>query len=402
MKQTLSLIAELSGADSPSAKPNVIIFLTDNGTAQGEKVFNAGMRGKEGTPYEGGHRVACFLHWPAGGFDKQIKVNRLTAHLDLLPTLVDLCTLRLPKPIQFDGDSLKPLLTDPPASSPERTLVLGAPRNETGPNPPPPKYGQGGAVMTDRWRWVTDRELDDLTTDPGQQYDVARENAPVVKALHDAYDGYWASVSARDEGWRGRPIIGSSHAPEVGLCAEDWYSAQGIVRGTKRRWPGGMPCSGAGLSASPNPAPISSKSGVGRARRMRPWPEVPPADPSRTRNLLTGQSVNSFTFRAARFGPCPWRGCNSKWGRVFRKPPWKAATSASPSRPRLMPASPTSRPPRGTNQAKHSAALLTSAFGNHHKPSHDHKTRDNDTQLPAAASASHDPRVGSAHITGQA
>ena len=31
----------------------ILLFLSDNGTAQGDKIFNAGMRGKKGSPYEG-------------------------------------------------------------------------------------------------------------------------------------------------------------------------------------------------------------------------------------------------------------------------------------------------------------------------------------------------------------
>jgi hypothetical protein len=185
------------------------------------------MRGKKGSPYEGGHRVPCFLHWPAGGLDKPVSVDRLAAHLDLLPTLVGLCGLQLPKPIHFDGSSVKPLLANPRAPWPERTLVMGSPHNETGPNPPPPKYGQGCAVMTDRWRLVNDRELYDMTNDPGQQRDVARLNPQAVNELRGAYQRYWTSVSAQDAGWRGRPVIGASHAPEVELSAEDWYSTQG-------------------------------------------------------------------------------------------------------------------------------------------------------------------------------
>ena len=209
------------------ADNTLLIFLTDNGTAHGEKVFNAGMRGKKGSPYEGGHRVPCFLRWPAGGFDKPVSVDQLTAHLDLLPTLVDLCGLQLPKPIRFDGTSLRPLLADPRTPWPERTLVMGTPRNETGPHPPPPMPGHGCAVMTGRWRLVNDRELYDLTKDPGQMTDVAAQNPEVVTALHEAYQSYWDGVSARDTDWRGRPIIGSPHAPEVELCSEDWYSTRG-------------------------------------------------------------------------------------------------------------------------------------------------------------------------------
>ena len=69
--------------------------MTDNGTAAGynEKTgdgFNAGMRGIKGSEYDGGHRVPCFFRWPGhlpGGKD----VDAVTAHIDILPTLIDLC-----------------------------------------------------------------------------------------------------------------------------------------------------------------------------------------------------------------------------------------------------------------------------------------------------------------------
>lgn len=205
----------------------LLIFLSDNGTADGEKVHSAGMRGKKGSPYDGGHRVPCFLHWPAGGFDRPVTVDRLAAHLDWLPTLVDLCALRLPRPVKFDGASLQPLLANPRAAQPERTLVVGTPRNQTSANPTPPRYGENCSVMTDRWRLVNDQELYDLTTDPAQERNLAAGQPQVVASLRAAYQRYWSSVSARDEGWRGRPIIGSPQAPEVELCAENWYPTQG-------------------------------------------------------------------------------------------------------------------------------------------------------------------------------
>ena len=57
----------------------ILIFTTDNGTAQGAKVeghrldgfvvkgYNAGMRGIKASMYEGGHRVPLFIHWKDGG-----------------------------------------------------------------------------------------------------------------------------------------------------------------------------------------------------------------------------------------------------------------------------------------------------------------------------------------------
>ena len=229
------------------AENTLLIFLSDNGTAEGEKVFNAGMRGKKGSPYDGGHREPCFLYWPAGGFDKPVTVDRLTAHLDLLPTLVDLCALQLPKPIKFDGVSLKPLVANPHADWPDRTLVLGTPHNNVGPNAPPPQFAQGCAVMTDRWRLVNNKELFDMTNDPGQQHDIAEGHPQVVNQLRAVYEKYWTDVSAHDNGWRGRPIIGSINAPVVELCGEDWYTTKDscpwnqatVARGVAAfgRWP---------------------------------------------------------------------------------------------------------------------------------------------------------------------
>ncbi len=213
--------------DEGLADNTLLIFFTDNGTAQGEKVFNAGMRGKKGSPYDGGHRVPCFMYWPGGGLDKPVVVDRLTAHLDLLPTLTDLCGLKLPRPIRFDGASLKPLLANPRAEWADRTLVLGTPHNNVGPNAPTPQFGQNCAVMTDRWRLVNNRELYDMTADPGQKDDVARTHPQVVGQLQAAYRKYWEDVSANDKGWHGRPIVGSPQAPAVELCSEDWQTTHG-------------------------------------------------------------------------------------------------------------------------------------------------------------------------------
>jgi hypothetical protein len=190
--------------------------------------------------------VPCFLRWPAGGFGQPSTIGRLAAHIDLLPTLVDLCSLNLPKEITFDGTSLKPLLKDSEAPWPERMLVMGSVPNATGPHPTAPKITNRYAVMTDRWRLVNDRELYDMPGDPGQRNDVAREHPDVVDGLRETYRNYWKSVSANDSGWRGRPVIGHPNAPEIELCSEDWYSTKGacpwnqaaVARGAGQgRWP---------------------------------------------------------------------------------------------------------------------------------------------------------------------
>ncbi|MFX8895529.1 sulfatase-like hydrolase/transferase, partial [Acinetobacter baumannii] len=77
----------------------LLIYMTDNGPQQTR--YNAGMRGLKGTVYEGGIRVPCFVRWPAvvkaGG-----QVDRLAAHIDIFPTVLDICGVARPKGVKID------------------------------------------------------------------------------------------------------------------------------------------------------------------------------------------------------------------------------------------------------------------------------------------------------------
>jgi len=108
------------------------IFTTDNGTSEGchlerggfvREGYNAGMRGKKGWVYEGSHRVPLFIRWPGGGLVGGRDIEQLSAAIDLLPTLLDLCGLRPPEGVSFDGKSLKPLLTGQAQRWPDRAIV---------------------------------------------------------------------------------------------------------------------------------------------------------------------------------------------------------------------------------------------------------------------------------------
>lgn len=199
----------------------ILVFMTDNGSAQNP--FPAGMRGKKGSAYDGGHRVPCFFHWPAGG-SKPRKVDRLTAHLDLLPTFIDLCSFKMPKPVRFDGISLRPLLSDPQKAFPDRTLVLGTLFNRV--PLPRPKWNMT-AVMHDSWRLVDGKELYDISTDPGQEKDLAVAQPELISQLRAAYEVYWKDITADTQGWLetlGQPILGTEVQRELYLCSEDWVS----------------------------------------------------------------------------------------------------------------------------------------------------------------------------------
>ena len=76
--------------DEGLAENTIFVFTTDNGTSSGDRVHNAGMRGKKGSEYDGGHRVPFFVRWPAAGLVGGRDVTPLTAHVDVLPTMIDL------------------------------------------------------------------------------------------------------------------------------------------------------------------------------------------------------------------------------------------------------------------------------------------------------------------------
>ena len=116
----------------------ILIFMTDNGTATGENVFNAGIRGRKTSLYDGGHTEK-----------------------------------------------------------------------------------NGAAVLWNTWRLVHGTELYDISTDMGQNRDVAASNSDVVGRMQDYYEQWWASVGSNLDLYQ--PItIGSNHENPVRLCSCDW------------------------------------------------------------------------------------------------------------------------------------------------------------------------------------
>ncbi len=168
----------------------LVVLMNDNGTSKGETVFNAGMRGKKGSAYDGGHRAICFIRWPGGDLGDPRTIDH-TAHItDILPTLADMLNLTVPASTNFDGHSLKQLLTGAAEQGPDRKLIV-----QYGGRIRPAKY-VGGAVLWNQWRLVEGSELYDIDSDPGQATDVAEQHPEIVAAMKAHYDEYWAEIEA--------------------------------------------------------------------------------------------------------------------------------------------------------------------------------------------------------------
>lgn len=172
----------------------VIYLATDNGGTAGVKIFNAGMKGSKGTPYQGGTRAPCFVRWPAGGIKGGAQCDALCAHLDLFPTLVDIAGAKLSDEVtrQAEGRSLLPLLKDPGAEWPDRMLVHHVGRWPAG-KASEAKYSKC-AIQTSRFTLVNNEELYDLEADPGEATNVIAEYPDEVAKLRAAYDQWWSDV----------------------------------------------------------------------------------------------------------------------------------------------------------------------------------------------------------------
>ena len=81
-------------------KNTILIFMTDNGPQQFRYVSN--LRGLKSSVYNGGIKVPFYLSYPKI-HDAGLDLDNFSAHIDVLPSLLDLCNIGTPKNIKIDG-----------------------------------------------------------------------------------------------------------------------------------------------------------------------------------------------------------------------------------------------------------------------------------------------------------
>ena len=205
-------------SDNNLSENTIVIYLTDNGTSGGGAVYNAGMKGNKGAVYEGGHRVPCFLHWPANKLNTGIDINWMTSHIDLLPTLIDLCNLKTPEKAKnkLSGKSWISLLKGEDADWKDRTIYMHS-QNITQQH----EKWKNSLVATEEWRLVNRNELYNIKSDSGQKVNVASENPEIVLNLQQRYENYWEKIGEGKSAPQ-RTVIGSGQISETWLCCDAW------------------------------------------------------------------------------------------------------------------------------------------------------------------------------------
>ncbi len=189
----------------------VIYIGTDNGGTAGVKIFNAGMRGMKGTPYQGGTRSPCFVRWPVGGVPEGVECDALTAHIDIFPTLAEITGATLADKVkkQIEGVSILPLLKNP-TNMWDRTLML---EHHVGRWP----LGQAAAseyrncsIQDAAFELVENNELYDLKADPGENKNAIAEHPEEVTKLRAAYEQWWKKVQpllVNEEAYKTAPLL---------------------------------------------------------------------------------------------------------------------------------------------------------------------------------------------------
>ncbi|WP_159017805.1 arylsulfatase [Algibacter sp. L3A6] len=218
------------------ADNTIVIFTTDNGTAAGRSVYNAGLKGGKGSQYEGGHRVPLYIRWPDGKLTGGKDIDELVAHYDLLPTFVDLLGLDFNPVKKLDGKSLTPLLEAKNDTWENRILYMDTQREQN-----LIKYRKY-TVMDKDWRLVDGKELYNINTDLGQENNIISAHPEVAERLGVGYESWWQSFVDEKVNERyayikvgspkENPSRISAHDMIVGKYSGSWHQ-NGAITGTR-------------------------------------------------------------------------------------------------------------------------------------------------------------------------
>jgi arylsulfatase A-like enzyme len=220
-------------------RDTIVVFMTDNGNAfvrqsggagagrggfgagqrggpagpnAAPQVYNAGLRDGKASNYDGGHRVACFIRYPEGGFEAGLQVSTPTEVQDILPTLLAICKVS-PGKAAFDGVSLVPLMKKQQIK--DRMFVM-----QYGARQRPVKYD--ASVIWNKWRLQKGTELYDIEKDREQKTDVAAQFPEVLSRMKAFYDDWWAKLDPA----LNAPIpllIGTAAQNPVMVTSIDWW-----------------------------------------------------------------------------------------------------------------------------------------------------------------------------------
>lgn len=208
----------------------IVVFLTDNGPQQNR--YKLGLRERKSSVYGGGVRVPCLIHYPKK-FKKKEEIDLTVAHIDLLPSLLDLCDLEKVTH-KIDGLSIFAENNANKNAFENRTLFFEWGRGYL------IKYRNFSAIKgkyklvgnTGIHAEVRDFNLFDLASDPQEKNNIVNEKTEIAKQLKNEIDGWYDEIIRETNSRRNFPsYIGTPHENPVLLNRND-------AKGTPVAWTG--------------------------------------------------------------------------------------------------------------------------------------------------------------------
>lgn len=209
----------------------------DNNLPDGAHRYNLGLRAGKNTVWEGGIKLPLFVHWP-GTLPAGKKCEPIVSHIDVTPTVLEMCGVEKPSDRHLDGRSLLPLMKGTGGEWPERTLFF----QQSRPDAAHRIYGDeprpfvNCAARGQRYKIVMastkaeemyfqaigpeETQLYDLETDPGEQNNIARAHPEIVTKLRAEYEAWFHDV-AKGIAPAVRNVLGSPHENPVKLTSQD-------------------------------------------------------------------------------------------------------------------------------------------------------------------------------------
>ncbi len=205
-------------------KNTIIIFLTDNGPQQNR--YRCGLRGLKGSVYEGGIKVPAFIAYPG---KKEAYISQTLAHIDILPTIMDLVNIDYDQVNEVDGISFVPLIEGQEADTfLHRSLIYNWQRGY----PEPYRniaVRKGDFKLVGQTGQITDLELYNMADDPYEKNNIISENPDIAIELRQEFDNWYRDI-IREENLRKSlaPVAGTEYQDEIILNRNDAKGPPGI------------------------------------------------------------------------------------------------------------------------------------------------------------------------------
>jgi hypothetical protein len=180
--------------------------------------------------------VPFFIRWP-GNFTGHRVINRIAAHIDIMPTLIGACGLGKPENIQFDGVSLMPLLNNYNSNWPDRTLYFQWHRGDE------PQLHRCFSARNQKYKLVEAAEgpgyegimqerlfkfeLFDIENDPYEQNDISSKHPEITEVMKSDYEKWFEDVSSTRGYDPPKIYLGTEHENPVVLTRQDWRGSRG-------------------------------------------------------------------------------------------------------------------------------------------------------------------------------